>query len=153
MKFPSHLNCDGKIVSEMGPWAGPLLWRTMTNFSHGFYGHCHMTLRSTSYGDCDNLQSRELFGRCRHNFAYHGKIMLCSFRHTGTQTICTLFGLICLFSFTSHFRTPCLVTYLCKCHSKCELFCTLSHWLQANLGCYPIFLQMLLVVSHWHGLW
>ena len=20
MKFPSHLNCDGKIVSEMGPW-------------------------------------------------------------------------------------------------------------------------------------
>ena len=22
MKFPSHLNCDGKIVSEMGPWTG-----------------------------------------------------------------------------------------------------------------------------------
>ena len=21
MKFPSHLNCDGKIVSEMGPWS------------------------------------------------------------------------------------------------------------------------------------
>ena len=20
MKFPSHLNCDGKIVNEMGPW-------------------------------------------------------------------------------------------------------------------------------------
>ena len=25
MKFPSHLNCDGKIVSEMGPWITSLV--------------------------------------------------------------------------------------------------------------------------------
>ena len=28
MKFPSNLNCDGKIFSEMGPWRGKMIVTT-----------------------------------------------------------------------------------------------------------------------------
>ena len=38
----------------------------------GFYGR--MMLTSVSGGDVDNLRSRELFGRWRHNFACRGRI-------------------------------------------------------------------------------
>ena len=56
MKFPSHLNCDGKIVSEMGPW---------TDYMTSPFDHTHDL--GVSRSESEIALSQEWGGRLRMN--------------------------------------------------------------------------------------
>ena len=50
MKFPSNLNCDGKIVSEMGPWLVVLsdnFKKNKAGIIHPFYPLCKQSVLGT----------------------------------------------------------------------------------------------------------
>ena len=96
---------------------------TMAHYSHG-YLWTHDVEVGASKRDCDNLRSHELFGTWWSHFAYRGRMIHCSLRHTGrpnnlytvwvvNKTInlyVTLLGLTSLFTFIFIFGPPCFNT-------------------------------------------